>query len=77
MKDMDNLNSIDEISDFVHENKEPVFIIKDDDCEFVVMSYECYDDLMKVESIDQAIFESEMGILNGQEPMDAKKFFMI
>lgn len=32
MKDIDNLNSIDEISDITHKNREPVFIMKDDDC---------------------------------------------
>ncbi len=75
MRDIDSIKSIDEISDFAHKNKEPIFVMKNDNCEFVVMSYECYDDLMKVEHIDQAIFESEEKALNGGRAVGATQVF--
>ncbi|MCD7892884.1 MAG: hypothetical protein LUG60_04195 [Erysipelotrichaceae bacterium] len=39
------------------------------------MSNEFYDTLDKINQVDQAIFESEQDVLNGNEPKDAISVF--
>lgn len=71
-----DLRNTTEISDIAHKVQEPIFITKNGYSDLVVMSSELYDKLVKINRIDQAIYESEQEIANGAEAVDAEKVFV-
>ncbi len=72
IKDLRNTN---EISELAHNEQEPIFITKNGYSDLVIMSSELYDRFARINRIDQAIFESEEDVLNGNEPQDAISVF--
>ena len=70
-----DLRNTTEISNIAHREQEPIFITKNGYSDLVVMSSELYDKLMRINRIDQAIYESEQEILNGVEAIDAEVVF--
>ena len=70
-----DLRNTTEISSIAHREQEPIFITKNGYSDLVVMSSELYDKLMRINRIDQAIYESEQEILNGVEAIDAEVVF--
>ncbi|MCD8028532.1 MAG: type II toxin-antitoxin system Phd/YefM family antitoxin [Erysipelotrichaceae bacterium] len=72
IKDLRNTN---EISELAHSEQEPIFITKNGYSDIVIMSSELYDRFARINRIDQAIFESEEDVLNGNEPQDAISVF--
>lgn len=62
IKDLRNTN---EISDIAHREQEPIFITKNGYSDLVLMSNELYDKFAKLNSIDQAIYESEKEMQEG------------
>lgn len=54
-----HLQKIDELSDFCHAHREPVFIVRNGHCDLVVMSIETYEELLETEAMDAAISEAE------------------
>ena len=72
---MKDLRNTTEISNLAHKEQEPIFITKNGYSDLVVMSSELYDKFMRINRIDQAIYESEQEILNGAEAVDADTVF--
>lgn len=72
IKDLRNTN---EISKVAHREQEPIFITKNGYSDLVVMSSELYDKFIKINKIDQAIFESEQKVANGAIPVNAEDVF--
>lgn len=72
IKDLRNIN---EISKVAHREQEPIFITKNGYSDLVVMSSELYDKFIKINKIDQAIFESEQKVANGAIPVNAEDVF--
>lgn len=72
IKDLRNTN---EISNIAHEKQEPIFVTKNGYSDLVVMSTELFDKFAKINSIDNAIYESEQELDNGAEAVDANKVF--
>lgn len=70
-----DLRNTSEISNIAHREQEPIFITKNGYSDLVVMSSELYDRLIKINRIDQAIYESEQEVLNGAEAVDAEIVF--
>jgi len=70
-----DLRKTTEISSIAHNVQEPIFITKNGYSDLVVMSSELYDKIMKINRMDQAIFESEQEIENGAEAVDAETVF--
>ena len=69
------LRNTTEISNIAHKQQEPIFITKNGYSDLVVMSSELYDKFARINSIDQAIYESEQEVLNGAEATDANIVF--
>lgn len=65
-----NLRNTSEISDIAHKEQEPIFITQNGYSDLVVMSSELYDRFVKVNRIDQAIYESEKEMQEGGESID-------
>ena len=55
--------------------QEPIFITKNGYSDLVVMSSELYDKFVRMNHIDQAIYESEQEIVNGAVAVDAETVF--
>lgn len=72
IKDLRNTN---EISNIAHEKQEPIFVTKNGYSDLVVMSTELFDKFAKINSIDNAIYESEQELDNGADAVDANKVF--
>lgn len=70
-----DLRKTTEISSIAHNVQEPIFITKNGYSDLVVMSSELYDKIMKINRMDQAIFESKQEIENGAEAVDAETVF--
>lgn len=70
-----DLRNTTEISNIAHKEQEPIFITKNGYSDLVVMSRELYDKFARMNSIDQAIFESEQEIISGAETIDAEIVF--
>ena len=69
------LRNNNEISNLAHKEQEPIFITKNGYSDLVVMSSELYDRFVRINRIDQTIFESEQEIANGAEALDAEAVF--
>lgn len=69
------LRNTTEISNLAHKEQEPIFITKNGYSDLVVMSSELYDKFVKINRIDQAIYESEQEIPNGAKAIDAEVVF--
>ena len=69
------LRNITEISNLAHKEQELIFITKNGYSDLVVMSSELYDKFVKINRIDQAIYESEQEIANGAKAIDAEVVF--
>lgn len=69
------LRNTTEISNIAHKEREPIFITKNGYSDLVVMSSELYDKFARINRIDQAIYESELEILNGSEALSADDVF--
>lgn len=70
-----DLRNTTEISNIAHKEQEPIFITKNGYSDLVVMSSELYDKFARINRIDQAIYESELEILNGAEALSADVVF--
>ena len=70
-----DLRNTTEISNIAHKEQEPIFITKNGYSDLVVMSSELYDKFARINRIDQAIYESELEVANGAEPVDAEVVF--
>lgn len=70
-----DLRNTTEISNLAHKEQEPIFITKNGYSDLVVMSSELYDKFTKINRIDQAIYESEQEVLDGDEAVDAEIVF--
>ena len=70
-----DLRNTTEISNLAHKEQEPIFITKNGYSDLVVMSSELYDKFAKINRIDQAIYESEQEVLDGDEAVDAEIVF--
>ena len=64
-----DLRNTSEISKLVHAKQEPIFITKNGYSDMVVMSAELYERFAQINKIDQAIYESELEVENGTEPI--------
>lgn len=72
IKDLRNTN---EISNMAHKTQEPIFITKNGYSDLVVMSSELYDKFARINRIDQAIFESEKEMEEGNASIDLDEAF--
>ena len=70
-----DLRNTTEISNIAHKEQEPIFITKNGYSDLVVMSSELYDKFVRMNHIDQAIFESEQEAANGADVVDAETVF--
>lgn len=70
-----DLRNATEISNIAHRQQEPIFITKNGYSDLVVMSSELYDKFARSNRIDQAIYESEQEVLNGEDAVDAERVF--
>ena len=64
-----DLRNTSEISDIAHKQQEPIFITKNGYSDLVVMSAELYERFAQINKIDQAIFEAELEVQEGAEPV--------
>ena len=64
-----DLRNTGEISALAHRQQEPIFITKNGYSDLVVMSAEFYEQIAKINRLDQAIFEAESEIEAGAEPI--------
>lgn len=69
------LRNTTEISNIAHKEQEPIFITKNGYSDLVVMSSESCDKFARINRIDQAIYESELELLNGAEALSADVVF--
>ncbi len=70
-----DLRNTSEISEIAHKVQEPIFITKNGYSDLVVMSSELYDKFVRVNRIDQAIYESELEMKNGGDSIDVDDAF--
>jgi prevent-host-death family protein len=70
-----DLRNTSEISDIAHKEQQPIFITKNGYSDLVVMSSELYDRFAKINRIDQAIYESEKEMQEGEEAIDLDDAF--
>lgn len=68
-----DLRNTNEISEICHAKKEPVFITKNGYGDLVIMSIETYEEMLKVNEIDNSIAEAEAEYAKGLDLIDAKK----
>ena len=54
-----DLRKTNEISEYAHKLNEPIFVTKNGYSDLVVMSSELYDELMKINRVDQVIAGAE------------------
>ena len=64
-----DLRKTSEISELAHKKQEPIFITKNGYSDLVVMSAELYEKFAQTNKIDQAIYEAELEIEEGAEPI--------
>lgn len=64
-----DLRNTSEISELAHKKQEPIFITKNGYSDLVVMSAELYERFAQINKIDQVIFEAEMEVEDGAEPI--------
>ena len=64
-----DLRNTSEISELAHKQQEPIFITKNGYSDLVVMSAELYERFAQINKIDQAIFEAEKEVEEGEEPI--------
>lgn len=62
-----DLRNTSEISELAHKKQEPIFVTKNGYSDLVVMSSELYERFAQINRIDQAIFEAEAEIREGEE----------
>ena len=72
-----DLRNTTEISNIAHKEQEPIFITKNGYSDLVVMSSELYDRFVRMNRIDQAIYESEKEMNEGGESIDLDEAFEI
>ena len=65
-----DLRKTNEISEVTHREQQPIFITKNGYSDLVVMSSELYDQIVRDNRIDQAIYETEKELESGAELMD-------
>lgn len=70
-----DLRNTNELSEFCHAKKEPVFITKNGRGDLVVMSIEAYNELMETLATDAAIHESEEEYQQSGQLYDAEAVF--
>ncbi len=70
-----DLRKTNELSEFVHKTKQPVFITKNGYSDMVIMSTEYYDRYVESERIDKAIYDAENEVTNGGELIPVDKAF--
>ena len=64
-----DLRNTSEISELAHRKQEPIFITKNGYSDLVVMSSELYERFAQINRIDQAIYEAELEVEEGAEPI--------
>ena len=64
-----DLRKTSEISELAHKKQEPIFITKNGYSDLVVMSSELYERFAQINKIDQSIYEAELAIEEGAEPI--------
>lgn len=64
-----DLRKTSEISELAHKKQEPIFITKNGYSDLVVMSSELYERFAQINRIDQSIYEAELEIEEGAEPI--------
>ena len=64
-----DLRKTSEISELAHKKQEPIFITKNGYSDLVVMSSELYERFAQINKIDQSIYEAELEIEEGAEPI--------
>lgn len=64
-----DLRNTSEISELAHKKQEPIFVTKNGYSDLVVMSSELYESFAQINKIDQAIYESELEVEEGEEPI--------
>lgn len=64
-----DLRKTSEISELAHKKQEPIFITKNGYSDLVVMSSELYERFMQNNRIDQAIYDAELEVEQGAEPI--------
>lgn len=64
-----DLRNTSEISELAHKKQEPIFITKNGYSDLVVMSAELYERFAQINKIDQAIYEAELEVEEGAEPI--------
>lgn len=68
-----DLRNTSEISELAHKKQEPIFITKNGYSDLVVMSSELYECFVQNNKIDQAIYEAELEVKEGVEPISLDK----
>lgn len=66
-----DLRNISKISELAHKKQEPIFITKNGYSDLVVMSSELYERFAQINRIDQAIYEAELEVEEGAEPISS------
>ena len=64
-----DLRKTSELSELAHKKQEPIYVTKNGYSDLVVMSSEFYEHLVQSNKIDQAIYEAEREITEGEEPI--------
>ena len=64
-----DLRDTNKISDLCNESNEPIFITKNGYSDLVVISAELYERFAQTNKIDQVIYEAEMEVEEGAEPI--------
>jgi len=64
-----DLRNTSEISELAHKQQEPIFITKNGYSDLVVMSAELYERFAQINKIDQAIYDAEIEVEEGAEPI--------
>lgn len=71
------LRETNKISAIAHEKQEPIFITRNGYSDLVVMSTELYDSFVRMNRIDQAIYDSEREMQEGAESIELDQAFEI
>ncbi len=75
IKPISALRNTTEISEFCHENAEPVFITRNGHGDLVIMSIETYDRELAISNIYRMLDEAETKMVNGEPMLSKKEFF--
>ena len=70
-----DLRNTSEISDLAHKLQEPIFITKNGYSDLVIMSSELYDQFVRTNRVDQAIYESEKELEESGTSIDLDEAF--